>query len=68
MGKHPKFDKVDALFEKGKDFQMTDAQYERMTGVMLPKRKKYIMEASALAKRAKEKGFVIDKVQEKAVF
>lgn len=56
MAKHPKLEALDMLFDSGKNFELTDEQYEKRTGVMLPKRAYYLMNGSALARRAKEKG------------
>ena len=68
MGKHPKFDKLDRYFEKGKDFQLTDAQYEKMTGIPLPKDGQYTMKKSSLAKHATKNGYYVAEVQDKTVY
>jgi hypothetical protein len=67
MGKNPDLDKLDDLFEKGKDFQLTGTLYEERTGVALPKSKNYIIKDSALARKAAEHGYRIADVCEKAV-
>ncbi len=65
MAKHPKLNALDYLFDAGKDFELTDEQYEKKTGVVLPKRTKYIINDSALAKRARIKGYRIEVVEKK---
>lgn len=37
MGKHPKLENLDYLFETEEKFYLTDNQYETKTGVRLPK-------------------------------
>ena len=67
MGKHPDLDKLDDLFTKGQDFQLTGKNYEEKTGVALPKGKSYIKNGSALARKAAEHGYVITEVREEPV-
>ena len=67
MGKNPKLDELDYLFEQGTDFRLSEKFYEEKTGVPLPKGKSYLKNSSALANRAKEKGYVIVEIEEKAV-
>lgn len=67
MGKHPDLERLDYLFEKGVDFQLTDKVYEELTGAPLPKSKYYVINNSALAYKAKEKGYIIESVQEKPI-
>ena len=67
MGKHPNLEKLEYLFEKGIDFQITAREYEEKTGVPLPKAKNYIMNSSALAQKVALHGYVITDVQEKPI-
>lgn len=67
MGMKPKLEALDYLFENGCDFQITGSIYEEKTGIALPQRKSYLKNGSALAKRAKEKGFSIVKIEEKPI-
>lgn len=67
MGKHPDLDKLDYLFERGTDFRITDRLYEDKTGQSLPKDKNYLKNHSALARKAKEKGYIITELQEKPI-
>lgn len=67
MGKHPKLDELEYLFDKGKDFQITASLYEEKTGVPLPTGKNYLKNKSAFAIRAKEKGYFIVDVEEKPI-
>lgn len=67
MGKHPNLDFLDDLFERGADFQLTDRLYEEKAGTPLPKGKSYLLRQSALARRAKERGYLIEDIQEKPI-
>lgn len=67
MSKKPNLIKLESLFSKGKPFSLTDAQYEAKTGAMLPKRKWYLLNQSALANECKKNGFKM-RVQEKTVY
>lgn len=67
MGKHPNLTELDYLFESGSNFQLPGKLYEEKTGTPLPKNNSYLKNSSALAARAKERGYVIDRVEEKAV-
>ncbi len=67
MGKNPDLDKLDDLFEQGKDFQLTGKLYEERTGVSLPKTKNYIINDSALARKAAEHGYKIVDVREEPI-
>ena len=59
MGKHPKFNDIEELFDAGKDFSLTSSQYEKKTGAPLPKDTWYLCNSSALSKVAKERGYSI---------
>ena len=67
MGKHPNLNELEYLFEKGVDFHLTAREYEKKTGILLPKDQNYIKNRSALARRAAEHGFEITEIQEKPV-
>lgn len=67
MGKRPKLDGLDYLFDQGVDFCLTAKEYEEQTGAPLPKNQSYLKTGSAFAARAKEKGYVIVGVEEKPV-
>ena len=67
MGKHPKLENLNSLFASNKDFSLTDEQYEKKTGIPLPKKIDYILKRSALAKKCKQFGYSMT-VQEKIVF
>lgn len=67
MGKNPRFDRLELMFKQGRDIELTDAQYENITGVMLPKNKSYIKNNSALSRKAAEHGYVVYEVIEKRV-
>lgn len=67
MGKKPKLEELNYLFDKGEDFELTDTQYEIKTGVALPKEVWYLENRSALAKRAKEKNYTLEIINKKTV-
>lgn len=67
MGRRPKLDGLDYLFNRGVDFSLTAKEYEEKTGAPLPKNQSYLKTDSAFAARAKEKGYVIVGVEEKPV-
>lgn len=66
MGKHPKLESLDKLFKTKESFSLTDAQYEKLTGIPFPKYVRYLLEKSALSKKCREFGFEM-MVQEKTV-
>lgn len=68
MGKKPNLKNLEDLFSKGQNFELTDAQYEKKTGVALPKGKSYLLNRSALSRMAKENGFKIEVIEKKVVF
>lgn len=67
MGKRPKLDGLNYLFDQGVDFCLTAKEHEEKTGAPLPKNQSYLKTGSAFAARAKEKGYVIVGVEEKPV-
>ncbi len=67
MGKHPKLEKLDYLFNTQNEFSLSDSQYEAKTGIRLPKDLNYLLRNSALAKKCNNLGFSIE-VQEKIVY
>ncbi len=68
MGKKPDLIQLENLFESGKDFELTDAQYEKKTGAPLPKDKNYILKRSALAKKAKEYNYSLEVIEKEVIF
>lgn len=66
MGK-PNLTEIERRLTYGDNFSLTDAQYQKRTGLALPKRKSYLENDSAVAKLAKSQGYSI-KVQEKKIF
>lgn len=51
---------LDKYFEAGKDFTMTQEEYEKITFGSLSKNLSYVKNSSALSKRAKSKGYYIE--------
>ena len=67
MRSSPTFQEIDKMFAKGKDFELTDAQYEKLTGTPLPKDKYYLSNRSAIAKHAKKNDYFIKVIEKKIV-
>lgn len=67
MAKKPNLKLLHKLFEQGRNFSLTEAQYEEKTGARLPKQSSYLLKSSALAKACKENGYSL-RLQEKIVF
>lgn len=67
MKGHPKLENLDRYFDKGEDFSLTDAQYEKAVGIPLPKDKSYLKNRSALAKKCSEKGYAIEVIEKKVI-
>ena len=53
-------DALDKYFDAGKDFTMTQEEYEKVTVGSLSKNLSYVKNGSALSKRAKSKGYYIE--------
>ena len=68
MSKKPDLKPLVSLFESGKDFELTDAQYEKKTGAPLPKYKYYILNQSALAKEAQKYGYELELIEKTVTF
>lgn len=68
MGKHPNLSALEDLFGKGKDFKLTDAQYEKKVGTALPKDKYYLKNNSALSRMAESKGFKVEVIEKTVKF
>ncbi len=59
---------LDSLFSKGKDFELTGDQYEKLIKKPMPKSVPGIRGRNApLARKAKEKGFIIASIVDKPV-
>lgn len=67
MGKPPNLKALEHLFKQGKDFELTDAQYEKKTGIPLPKDKRYIIKDSALAKEANRYGYFLEVIEKRVL-
>lgn len=52
--------KLDKYFETGKDFELTQDEYERLTGGLLSNNLNYVKNKSKLARTANEKNFYIE--------
>ena len=68
MGNKPKIIKLYYLFDKGENFRLTDSQYEKKTGAPLPKDKYYTCNKSAIARKAREKGYKIKIIEKQIIF
>ena len=67
MGKKPVLSEIDKMLAKGKDFELTDAQYEKLTGKPLPKNKYYLSNSSAIAQHAKKNDYCIEVIEKKII-
>ena len=67
MAKKPNAKNLNDLFANGENFTLTDAQYEKKTGAPLPKGKYYLINNSALAKKAKENGYTIEVIEKTVI-
>ena len=54
--------------ESGEDFTLSRPEYLKLTGVDIPQDKSYTEKRSAVAKRAKECGYVLEVIPEQLVF
>ncbi len=53
----PKLEKIIELMESGEPFSLTDNQYKSKTGLNIPKSNTYLVNNSAIARKAKEYGY-----------
>lgn len=63
----PKLEEIEKLLSKGKEISLTDAQYEKLTGIPLPKNNYYLKNRSALAKIAKNADYVIEVIEKRVI-
>ncbi len=55
----PKLDSIVKQMEAGEPFSLTNSQYKKSTGLDIPKDTSYLIRRSAVAKRAREMGYMI---------
>ena len=67
MSKKPNLNGLEAYFTKGKNFSLTDAEYEKITGAMLPKNISYLRNNSALAKKARLEGYKVEVIEKTVI-
>ena len=67
MGRKLDFSGLSDLFEAGKDFELTAAEYEVKVGKALPKGNNYIKHNSAIAAEAESKGYTIEVTEEAVI-
>ncbi len=67
MAKRPNLQGLESYFCKGQDFKLTDAEYEKITGAMLPKDASYLRKRSALARKALSEGYRIELVEKTVI-
>ena len=68
MGRQPKLDSIEKKLSKGKDFVLTRQQYINATGTDIPQEKSYTERKSAIARKAREYGYVVHVIPEKLEF
>ena len=59
MAKKLLFTELDAYFESGKDFEISNAQYKIITNRDIPKDASYLRNKSPLARKAAENGYSV---------
>ena len=64
----PNLDLVIKMFEKGKTFRITRAEYIKLTGADIPQQKSYTEKRSAVAKRAHDFGYDVEVIPEVLIF
>ena len=64
---NPVLCEIDKIFAKGQDFELTDAQYEKLTGTRLPKDKYYLSNRSAIEKKKKKNGYSMKVIEKKII-
>lgn len=67
VSKRPHLEELDYLFDGGANIQISSKEYEAKTGASLPKGEKYLRYDSALAKMARERGYVIVDVRAETI-
>ena len=60
MAQKPDLSNILSLLGANEDFSSTEKQYLKSTGTTMPKDSKYLKRRSAVAKLAKEQGYVIE--------
>lgn len=53
----PNLERIIELLESGEQFSLTENQYQRETGLNIPKNNTYLVKNSAVARKAKEYGY-----------
>ncbi len=62
----PNLEKIIELLESGEQFSLTESQYQKNTGLNIPKNNTYLVKNSAVARKAKEYGYKLV-VQERTI-
>lgn len=68
MGKRPDLSELEKMFSKGIEFELTDAQYEKKTGIPLPKGIYYLKNQSALAKLVSKMDYSMEVIEKQVIF
>ena len=55
----PKLDRIIKQLDAGETFSLTNSQYKKSTGLDIPKDISYLVNRSAVAKKARERGYKI---------
>lgn len=67
MARNPDLTKLNKLFEAGKDFELSDAEYEKLTKKRLPKDKYYLQNRSALSRKCAELGYSLEVIEKRVL-
>ena len=67
MARNPDLAKLNKLFEAGTDFELSDAEYEKLTKKRLPKDKYYLLNRSALSRKCAEFGYSMELIEKRVI-
>ena len=67
MARRPDLSKLDSWLGKKDRIDLTDAEYENITGLALPKDRYYLLNRSALARRCIENGYEIRLIDKRVI-
>jgi len=67
MGR-PNLSKIVDLLDKGENFELTNQQYKKKTGLDFPKNNSYAKNKSSVAKMAARYNYIIEIIPQKILF
>lgn len=60
MGKRPNLKEIEQMLFSGNEFTLSESLYKEITGIELPKNMSYLKNSSALARLARDNGYLIE--------